>query len=177
MVARKMLQNGTFQAITLAASSAWGQRMERAFTDAFEASGGVVIQQARVPASESDHSALLTEMLQIDQSTERMERLQSLLGQTLAFEPHHRDDFDAFFLAAGPEQARQLRPQLRFFEVGDKPVFAMSRVFSGAPDRVADQDLNGIMLPLTRTQLSAIDLHSLPDLARSQYGITRVRRR
>ena len=81
-----------------------------------------------------------------------------------------QDDFDAFFLAAGPEQARQLRPQLRFFEMGDKPVLAMSRVFSGVPDRIADQDLNGIMLPLTRVHLSAIDTQSLPELASLRGG-------
>lgn len=170
MVARKMLQNGISQAITLATANGWGQRMERAFTDAFEAAGGTIIDQASVAVGDSDHSALLTQLLRIDQSTERMERLQSLLGQALAFEPHHRDDFDAFFLAAGPEQARQLRPQLRFFEVGDKPVFAMGRVFSGVPNRVADQDLNDIVLPLTRTQVSAIDTQSLPELASLRGG-------
>jgi outer membrane PBP1 activator LpoA protein len=169
-VARKMAQNGISRVILLATASAWGQRMEQAFTDAFEQTGGVIIERARVPASESDHTELLTRVLQIDQSMARMERLQSLLGQTLIFEPHHRDDFDAVFLAADPEQARQLRPQLRFFEVGDKPVFAMSRVFSGAPDRIADHDLNGIILPLTRTQMSAVDTRSLPDLASTRGG-------
>jgi outer membrane PBP1 activator LpoA protein len=162
-IAARMLESGVQRVITLASANAWGIRMERAFTEAFEAGGGSVKELARFPVSISDHSALLTRVLQIEQSRERKDRLQSLLGQTLAFEPHRRNDFDAFFLSAGPEQARQLRPQLRFFEAGDKPVFAMSRVYSGAPDPAMDRDLNGIILPLTLAQLEASEAGRQPE--------------
>jgi outer membrane PBP1 activator LpoA protein len=163
-VARQMLASGSHAAITLATDNARGHRMEQAFAEAFLAGGGVITAMAYFPASESDHSAELTRILQIDQSISRKDRLQSLLGVSLAFEPHLREDFDAFFLSSDPEQARQLRPQLRFFEAGDKPIFAASRAYSGLGDRDADQDLNGVVLPLTRAQLLAIETGTLPGL-------------
>jgi outer membrane PBP1 activator LpoA protein len=59
-----------------------------------------------------------------------------------------------FFLAANPMQGRQLRPQLRFHDAGQIPVYAMSRIFDGSVNPASDQDLNGIYFPSTRFQLS-----------------------
>jgi outer membrane PBP1 activator LpoA protein len=154
-IAGKMQQAGIQNVITLTTDSDWGNRMEAAFVEAFSAGGGEVVDLARFSASASDHSAELTRVLQIDQSRERKDRLQTLLGSTLSFEPRLRDDFDAFFLSSVPEQARQIRPQLRFFEAGETPLFAVSRVYSGIPDPTADRDLNGTILPLSTLQLEA----------------------
>ncbi len=163
-IAKKMLETGAMTVVTLVADTGWGIRMEQAFTEAFTAEGGEIIDMARLRASESDHSTTLKQALQIDQSQQRKDRLQAILGLPLSFEPHLRDDFDAFFMSANPEQARQLKPQLRFFEAGDKPVFAASRAFSGIENRPADQDLNGVFLPLTRAQITASNEGSSPAL-------------
>src|SRR5690606_18065819 len=48
------------------------------------------------------------------------------------------------FVVATPQQARSLKPQLRFHHASDLPVYASSHVYSGTPDRSADADLNGI---------------------------------
>ena len=60
-------------------------------------------------------------------------------------------------MAADPVLGRQLKPQLRFFDAGSKPVFAMSRVFSGTVDGSADADLNGVVIPATRWALAEED--------------------
>jgi outer membrane PBP1 activator LpoA protein len=154
-IAARALENGQTRAIMLITDTAWGQRMELAFAQAFLEGGGSITTSSQFSASENDHSGLLKELLEINESQDRKNRVQATLGMSLKFEPTRRDDFDMFFLAANPVQGRQLRPQLRFHDAGDKPVFAMSRIYGGSPDAATNQDLNGIYFPSTRFQLLA----------------------
>jgi len=169
-IAARMLKHGIQRTVTLSADNTWGNRMDSAFSQAYLAGGGEIAAAARFPVDESDHSALITRTLEIDQSQDRKNRLQSILGKTLQFEPHLRQDFDGFFLSATVEQARQLKPQLKFHEAGDLPVYASSRVYSGIPDRSADQDLNGVVVPLTRVQLDVSQGARLPGLESVRRG-------
>ena len=153
-IARKALTDGMHAAIALSADTPWGQRMEAEFSEAFRTGGGQLLASARFNPAESDHSDLLTRLLQIDQSQGRKDRLQATLGISLSFEPTRRDDFDLIFLAAEPGQGRQIRPQLRFHDTGSKPVLAMGRIYSGALNPDLDLDLNGITFPTTHWHLS-----------------------
>jgi outer membrane PBP1 activator LpoA protein len=152
-IARRALANGWTAAILLTADNAWGQRMESAFAEEFIAGGGKVTTSAPFDPAVSDHGELLTGALMISDSHDRKNRVQATLGINLNFEPTRRDDFDVFFLAATPAQGRQIRPQLRFHEAGDKPVFAMGRIWSGIDEATANQDLNGVYFPTTNWQL------------------------
>lgn len=152
-VAEHMLASGHRQAILLLADNGWGERTEQAFMDAYLEGGGEVVSLERFRAGDADHSTKLTRLLQIEDGRERRRRLQSLLNLPLEFEDSRRDDFGAFFMAADPALGRQLKPQLRFFDAGEKPVYAMSRVYAGRPDPSADGDLNGVMVPATRWAL------------------------
>ena len=108
--------------------------------------------------------------MKIDESRNRKNRVQATLGIPLNFEPSRRDDFELFFLAATPVQGRQIRPQLRFHEAGDKEVYAMSRIFGGTNDPTANQDLNGIYFPSTHWQLSRPSGSGESDLASLRGG-------
>ncbi len=169
-VARQVAADGGARVLTLAADTAWGRRMEAAFTAALTAHEGVVTDSARFPPDESNLGDLLKHLLRIDQSEERKARLEARIGLPLAFEPVRRDDFDVIFLAADPVQGRQIKPQLRFHEAGDKPVFAMGRVFSGTVDPAADRDLNGVIFPTTRWRESAASTSAAPSLASLREG-------
>ena len=48
------------------------------------------------------------------------------------------------FLAATPQQARQIKPTLAFQYAGDLPVYATSHLYTGTNNPTQDQDLNGI---------------------------------
>lgn len=161
-IARKALDSGMTSAITLSVDTAWGRRVEAAFTEAYLEGGGSLTASERFIPEERDHGALLTRLLQIDQSSERKDRLQATLGIALSFAPTRRDDFDMFFLAAEPEQGRQVRPQLRYYDAGSKPVLAMGRIFSGTVNRDLDLDLNGIMFPTTRWHVEQHATDALP---------------
>lgn len=169
-VAERMLRDGHRRAILLLAEGAWGERTEAAFMDAYLAGGGEIVSLERFTRQDADHSAKLTRLLQIEDGRERKRRLQGLLNLPLEFEDSRRDDFGAFFMAADPTLGRQLKPQLRFFDAGDKPVFAMSRVFSGRVDSGADVDLNGVVIPATRWALRDADDGKGPALASVRDG-------
>ena len=152
-IASMALQQQQRNAVTIVPDSAWGRRIESAFSTAFEQGDGRIATSARFNAAESDHSVMLTSLLNIDESIQRKTELQALLGVPLTFEPSRRDDFDLIFLAANPAQGRALKPLLRFHDAGEIPVYAMGRVFSGKTAPASDQDLNGIVFPTTRWQL------------------------
>ena len=156
-IAERALKNGQNSAIMLTVDNNWGKRVELAFADAFIADGGSITTSSQFSTSENDHSSILKELLKIDESVDRKNKVQATIGIALKFEPSRRDDFDLFFLAASPLQGRQLRPQLRFHDAGQVPVYAMSRIYAGSVDPGTDQDLNGVYFPSTLVQLSPSD--------------------
>lgn len=152
-IAVKALTHGYRRAIVMVPDSAWGTRIESAFSAAFERGDGQITASTRFNTAENDHSAMLTQVLKIDASKQRRSDLQSWLAVPLSFEPIRRYDFDFIFLAANPVAGRELKPLLRFHDAGDVPVFAMGRIYSGRMKRSSDQDLNGVVFAATRFQL------------------------
>lgn len=156
-IANAAINQGQKKAIVIVPDNAWGARIETAFTTIYEKGEGHVSATAHFDTTISDHSAMLTKLLKIDESRQRKTDLQSRLGINLTFEPSRRDDFDFIFMAANPVEGRELKPLLRFHDTGDIPVYAMGRIFSGIVERASDQDLNGIVFPTTRWQLEKRD--------------------
>ncbi|NOR20955.1 MAG: ABC transporter substrate-binding protein, partial [Xanthomonadales bacterium] len=154
-IAARALTQGQRRALVLVPDSSWGARIEAAFSKEFETGDGQISAITRFNRAASDQSAMLTQILGIDQSKQRKTDLQALLGVPLTFEASRRSDFDFIFLAANPAEGRELKPLLRFHDAGDIPVYAMGRVYSGLPDRTSDQDLNDIVFPSTPWQLHA----------------------
>ena len=91
---------------------------------------------------------MLEVLLELDRSQQRVNDLASVLGQPVEGMPEPRTDADLVFLAARADDARQIRPQLRFFRIGELPVFGTSHLIAGAPDPRRDADLDGVVLPL-----------------------------
>ena len=171
-IAEKALAQGQKRVIVIAADSPWGRRMEDAFISRFEAGEGQVAASTRFSSVSEEYSAMLTRLLKIDESKQRKADLQSWLGTRLNFEPSQRDDFDFIFMAANPKQGRELKPLLRFHDAGDIPVFAMGRIFSGRNERASNQDLNGIVFPVTHWQLQTAggELPALESIRSGSYG-------
>ncbi len=84
-------------------------------------------------------------MLGIDQSSARLDRLESLLGTRLEFVPRRREDIQFIFRPRTASVERLLQPQLRFYYAGGIPTYATSDAFE--PDPRANQDLDGLMFP------------------------------
>jgi outer membrane PBP1 activator LpoA protein len=169
-IATRSLESGLTRALVLVPDNTWGDRMGRAFTEAFTAGEGEIIASTTFQTAENDHSDLLKQLLKIDESIERNRRLENRLGIRLKFEPARRDDFDLIFLAASPTQGRQIKPQLKFHDAGSKPVFATARIYSGTLEPTANRDLNGIRFPLTQWQLEIATDGAIPDLESIRQG-------
>ena len=169
-VAQHMAELGYRRVAVLAPENPWGERIVQAFESNFLQQNRKILVAARYLPGENDHSQVLERILRIDESKARMEQLQNRLGLELEFEPVRRNDIDAIFLAADPEQGRLLGPQLRFFDAGDIPTFATSRVYTGVPDPARNRDLNGLNVPLTTWQVNHPSRSSIPDVTSLRGG-------
>jgi hypothetical protein len=169
-VAANAVAFGYQRAIVLAPESAWGERMAEAFQAEFLHNDRQIIAAARYLETENDHSATLERLLLIDESKARAQRLENVLQMPLEFEPTRRDDVDVIFMAANPTQAKLIRPQLRFLDAGDVPVYATGRVYSGQPDPSRNQDLDGVRFPTTPWALAHASEKQIPDLASLRKG-------
>jgi outer membrane PBP1 activator LpoA protein len=137
--------------------------MGQDFRDEFVQENRQIVASATYLESENDHSPALEHLLGIDESKARKLQVENALQMKVEFEPVRRDDVDVLFLVASSTQGRSIRPQLRFLNAGDIPVFATGRIFTGRPDPAGDQDLNGIRFPITPLQL---DLNSTEPVAK-----------
>ncbi len=149
LAAVRALVDGHKRAVVLAQYTSWGERVAQAFVETFELGGGEVLENRVYDPANADQSFLLREVLKVDASEERAERLQRLLDEPIESVAQRRTDLDLIFLAARPDDGRQIRPQLRFFDAGDVPLMATSHIVAGAPDPARDRDLDGVVLPIS----------------------------
>lgn len=156
--------SGFKRAVVLAPESAWGERMAVAFQAEFLHENRELIAAARYVESDNDHSPIIERILKIDESKARKKSLENTLQMPLEFEAIRRNDIDIIFVAASAAQAKLIRPQLRFYDAGDIPVYATGRVYSGKPNPVQHQDLNGIRFPITPWQLEHAGPGDIPEL-------------
>jgi len=94
--------------------------------------------------NQAEYSETVRTLLHIDRSEARMERLRSLVGRELMFEPRRRKDANVVFLAGFGQSARLIFPQLRFYGIDKTPVVSTSSVYAGTPTQIQDRDLDGL---------------------------------
>ncbi len=169
-IADHAADSGFVNAMLLAPEDAWGERMAYAIESEFLQEDRQILAAARYLPSQNDHSSDLERLLKIDESKARKQQLQNTLQMTLEFEPVRRQDIDVIFLAANSSQARLIRPQLKFHDAGDIPVYATARIYSGQPNPARNQDLNGMRFPATPWQLAHPRKTDIPALASIRLG-------
>ena len=145
LVARRVLSDGHRLGVAIVPAGDWGARVLAALTQQLQSGGGTVLASTMIDTSEADYSDEIKQVLGIDQSRARLDRLESLLGTHLEFVPRRREDIQFIFAPAPAGVERLLQPQLRFFYAGDIPAYATSDAFD--PDPRANQDLDGLMFP------------------------------
>ncbi len=144
-VAEKAWLDGYNQALSLIPKGKLGERLSRAFSETWRAFGGKTMEQQQFDPTAQDFSRPLQALLNLDESKARIRAIKNLLGHEVRTEPRRRQDVDFIFLTAQPQQARQIRPQLKFFYAGNIPVYATSHVFTGSVNPRTDHDMNDIL--------------------------------
>jgi outer membrane PBP1 activator LpoA protein len=134
-VAVRARQDGHGRALVIAPAGVWGQGIAAAFAKRWQALGGTVVDSYTYLAK-GDYSAGVRRLLQVDAPPRR-----SVPG--VRYMPKPRHDADVIFLVAFPQQARQIKPALMFYNA-TMPVYATSLIYTGMPSATYDQDLNGI---------------------------------
>lgn len=143
------ISRGENKAAALYPKSTFGERLYLAFKQRYEELGGELLSASTYIESASDHKAAIQQLFNIHQSHNRQAILASVLRRKPEFEPRHRKDIQAIFLIANSVQGRLLKPQLKFHNIIDIPVYATSRIYAGKSQSNRDRDLNGIVFTET----------------------------
>lgn len=143
-IADKAWSDGVRNAAVLIPNTSWGEKINAAFIERFNALGGRVVHTGTFGEIE-DFSQHISQFLSTDKSKERYKKLRKVAySRKIEFEEHPRQDIDAIILTALPNDARQLNTMLAFNFAGDIPIYATSHLYSGRLNPVQDQDLNNI---------------------------------
>ena len=141
--ARRAWLEGHRLAMVIAVDASWADRSAVAFISEWNSLGGTVVDYTKF-TGKADYSKVIQRGLLIDKSLSRAANVRNILGRSMEYEPRRRQDIDMIFLTALPNQARQVKPTLKFHQASNIPVFATSHMYTGEPDAKLDSDLNGI---------------------------------
>ncbi len=143
-VAERTWLDGHVNAGVLVPAGPWGERIYTAFKQRWEQLGGHIVEMQTYDPTKNDFSRPIKALLNIDDSQLRYRRIETILKRDVKFTPRRRMDIDFIFLAAYPRQARQIRPQLKFYQASDVPVYSTSHVFTGVLNQERDRDMDGL---------------------------------
>lgn len=131
------------RALVLVPDNDFGNRIAVYFANYWQALGGTVLETQYYDPDATHYAEALEPLLNVDESRQRFQRLQRVIGPA-KFETRIRRDADFLLLLASPEQGRVIRPQLLFYKADYLPVYATSMIYSGHVNPRWDQDLEGV---------------------------------
>jgi len=144
-IAERTWLDGYVSAAALVPSGPWGERVFLAFKERWLQLGGRIAEYQTYNAAVNDYTIPIRMLLNIDESRERYRVIRRLVKQRIKFTPRRRQDIDFIFLGAYPRQARQIRPQLKFFHAAKLPIYATSHIYTGNLNPEMDRDMDGII--------------------------------
>ncbi|MCX7116110.1 MAG: penicillin-binding protein activator [Gammaproteobacteria bacterium] len=136
-VALKASQQGYHRALVIAPNGAWGDEVLAGFLRTWARRQGVVVETLRYD-QQTPLPATIRALLHYRESMVKVGSGQKAAGA-------RRQDFDMVFLLAYPSKAREIVPLLRYYYVGNAPIFSTSAVYMGSADAQSDRDLDGVI--------------------------------
>jgi len=143
-VAERTWLDGHVNAAVLVPNGPWGERIYESFKQRWELMGGRIVEMQTYETAKNDFAQPIQMLLNIDDSDRRYRRVATTIKRELKFTSRRRQDVDFIFIAAYPRQARQIRPQLKFYHAADVPVYATSHVYTGILNQERDRDMDGL---------------------------------
>ncbi len=144
-VARKGRLDGHYYAAVFTPESHWGKRMQSAFIQQWQKSGGVIVASASYDPQVQDFSTTIKSLLHIDQSEARKRQLSRTIGRRVEFTPRRRQDIDMLFLAAFPRQAKQIPLQIIYHHGETIPVYSTAHIVSNYHSPKQNIDMDGVL--------------------------------
>lgn len=127
-VADRAAQDQHHAALLIAPNSTWGHSVANSLIQEWQQKSGRIVGTLWLTNNNSDLSNQIQKLLKANNK-----------------DNSHRQDMDAIFLIASPVQAGVIKPLLKYYYVGDMPVYATSMVNTGVNVTGAADDLDGIM--------------------------------
>ena len=144
-VAEQAWLDGRRTALAILPGDEWGERIHHTFRERWEGLGGHFLELATFDQdADASYVDPVLPLLNIDTSRQRHRQLEAVLGNPLQGDPRPRRDADFLFLAAPPLVATQVVRQLRFYNIGELPIYATSRVHDTLQGLEAGNALDGI---------------------------------
>ena len=125
--------------------SNWGNRLRDAFSEHYSFLGGRVLASQSYQTNTHDYRAPIRQLLNLDQSAIRRQKVENTISKNVNGEPYRRRDIDMIFLAATHRSARGIMPAFKFHHAGGLPVYSTSAVYTGKENIERDRDLNGLI--------------------------------
>jgi outer membrane PBP1 activator LpoA protein len=144
-VAIKAWQDGHRVAGVLMPEGAWGDRVFTAFAQTWHALGGK-LAETQAYRNDKELNPKIQQLLNVVDSQYRAKRIRNIIGESIQFDTHRRQDLDIIFTAALPQDAKQIKPLLAYHFAGDIPLYATSTVNDVAHSSSAGRDLNGVIV-------------------------------
>jgi hypothetical protein len=141
-IAERAIINDEKKAVVLTPKNEWGNRVYYSFKEKYESLGGRILDHQTYDLANNDF-AQIVEILNIDNSNRRYQRLLANIRIPLEFSPRRRQDIDLIFFATTPEIASQASPLLRY-HFADDPLktYSTSNIFDLSSFN--NNDLEGI---------------------------------
>jgi len=140
----KAKEDGHQNALLLVPDNAQGKRIAGYLTEDWQNQGGTILETQTYNPKETDFSASIQKLLNLDESEQRYNKILTLMPEA-KYTPRRRQDADVILLSAYSAEARSINPQLQFYQAGDLPVYALPNVYSGQSNASLDADLNKII--------------------------------
>jgi outer membrane PBP1 activator LpoA protein len=145
-VARRIAADGLVRGVALFPDNAWGQRLHAAFTQELQATGTVTLLSAQyyAPGAKDFSGPLRAALGRYGGAGDRSSNAsQPQPARNAAAEQANGPQFA--FVAATPQAARAIRPQLRFQMTYDLPLYTTSDAWD--PSVRAAADMDGMVFP------------------------------
>lgn len=141
--ADEMIHDQKMTALAYCADNDLGHRVCDAFSREYLLLGGQILDSAYFDPTATDFSSQLRQLLQVTSS------------RNGPFQPKIRQDAQGIFLGANGRQIRMIVPQLDYFGANELPRYSIGLVYSGTPNPLSDQDIDGLVIPVEPVLLAA----------------------
>ncbi len=145
-IAQHARAQGLVNAIILTPNSPQSERLTNAFQNTWQSLGGTSQTHEFTPG-EFDQSTVVKIALGIYGSEQRFTELSSVIGSKPKFNVSRKEDIDLILLASNFSDAKNIKPQLNFYDAFSVPTYGASSLNRlSAPDG-EKADLDGLIIP------------------------------
>ena len=145
-IAQHARAKGYQNAVILTPNTPNSARLSGSFQRVWESLGGLT-QSHEFSPGVFDHSPTVKLALGIYGSEQRHHELSGIIGTTPKFNASRRDSIDMILLASNYQDAKNIKPQLNFFDAHKLPTYGASSLNRLSASAGEKADLDGLIIP------------------------------